>query len=93
MQLASGRPTMATITAADTRVSGMAFQTTLNGLGGNSRAPEPVHRSDLRLNKILPFGAEGRYKLTLNLEAFNVTINAQSYSERPRVWGRVTRWV
>jgi hypothetical protein len=78
--MASGRPETPTLFVSDTPVAGMAFNTSLDGFGGNKRVPfwpvnslytPAIYRVDARLSKILPFGE--RYKLSLNFEVFNVT--------------------
>ncbi len=79
--LASARPTSATIRMVDSRpFTGSAFNTTLNGLGANTRVPfwpinsqdiDQAYRLDARLSKIVPIS--DRYRLALNFEAFNVT--------------------
>jgi hypothetical protein len=97
--LASGRPETATLFVSDTPVAGMAFNTTLDGFGGNKRVPfwpvnslytPAIHRVDARLSKIVPIGE--RYKLSLTLEAFNVTntivdtaIFSEAYLEKGRI--------
>jgi Carboxypeptidase regulatory-like domain/TonB dependent receptor len=97
--LASGRPLTATVLVQDTPVTGMAFNNTLNGFGGNFRVPfwplnnlytPPTYRADLRLSKILPFSE--RWKLYLMFEVFNISnsqvdtaLNTQAYTEKGRV--------
>jgi len=78
-------------------VPGMFSNFSLNGSGLSGRVPflqpysvlQPaLYRSDARLSKILPFGAEGRYKLNINFEAFNISnswsptsMTTQAYTE------------
>jgi hypothetical protein len=97
--MASGRPETPTLFVSDTPVAGMAFNTTLNGFGGNRRVPfwpvnslytPATYRVDARLSKILPIGE--RYKLSLNFEVFNVTntivdtaIFSEAYIEKGRI--------
>ncbi len=93
----SGRPTTATLRTTDTPVTGMLFNTTLNGFGGSFRVPfwpvnslytPSTYRADARLSKVLPFGENSRMKLYLNFEAFNISntivdtsITNQAYTE------------
>ena len=62
----------------------MLSNSTLDGLGGNTRVPFlPVdslyelasYRDDLRLSKLIPFGGSdgARFRLYLNFEAFNIS--------------------
>ncbi len=76
---AYGNPT---VSVRDTPVPGMFSNFTLNGSGLSTRVPfwqpysvlQPaLYKSDARLSKILPFGANERYKLYLNFEAFNIS--------------------
>jgi len=79
--LAAGRPTGSpTVRVTDTPVSGMLSTSSLNGFGGNSRAPFlPVnslytgasYRDDLRLTKAIAVGE--RLNVLLNFEAFNIS--------------------
>jgi outer membrane receptor protein involved in Fe transport len=78
-------------------VPGMFSNFSLNGSGLGTRVPfwpvntvlQPaLYKTDARLSKILPFGADGRCKLFLNFEAFNVTnswsptsMTTQAYTE------------
>jgi outer membrane receptor protein involved in Fe transport len=71
-----------TISLRDTPVTGMFSSFSINGSGLSSRVPflpvdsvyQPaLYRTDARLSKILPFGEDGRYKLYLNFEAFNIS--------------------
>ncbi len=78
-------------------VPGMFSNFSLNGSGLGTRVPfwpvgsamQPaLYKTDARLSKIVPLGDEGKYKLTLNFEAFNLTnswsptaINSQAYTE------------
>ncbi len=97
--LAGGRPVTATILVQDTPVSGMAFNNTLNGFGGNPRVPfwpvnslytPPTYRADARISKIVPLSE--RCKLYLMFEVFNISntivdtaMNTQAYTERGKV--------
>jgi hypothetical protein len=79
--MAAGRPVTAYLNVSDTTpFSGAAFNSTLNGFGGNSRVPfwstaplytPQTYRADARVSKVLPI--KERYKLYLNFEAFNIT--------------------
>ena len=78
-------------------VPGMFSNSTLNGSGLSFRVPfwpvnavdQPaLYKSDARLSKILPFGDDGRYKVYLNFEAFNISnswsptsMTTQAYTE------------
>ena len=62
--MASGRPETPTLFVSDTPVAGMAFNTTLDGFGGNRRVPfwpvnsiytPAAYRADARVSKIIPF--------------------------------------
>lgn len=93
-QLASTQPDTPTIRIVGTPFAGAAFNTTLNGLGGSTRAPflplnsldvDQVYRVDARLSRELPFTE--RVRLWLNFEAFNVFntvsntgVNTEAYS-------------
>jgi hypothetical protein len=97
--LASGRPVSATVLLQDTPVAGMAFNSTLNGFGGNFRVPfwpvnslytPAAYRADVRLSKIISF--KERYKLYLMFEVFNISntvvdtaLNSQAYTEKGKV--------
>ena len=97
--LAAGRPTTAQIRTTDTPVAGMAYNTSINGFGGNFRVPfwpvnslytPPTYRADARISKIIPLGE--RIRLYLNFEVFNVSntvvdtsITNQAYLESKRV--------
>ena len=96
---AAGRPTTAQIRTTDTPVAGMAYNTSINGFGGNFRVPfwpvnslytPPTYRADARISKIIPLGE--RIRLYLNFEVFNVSntvvdtsITNQAYLESKRV--------
>ncbi len=96
---AAGRPTTAQIRTTDTPVAGMAYNTSINGFGGNFRVPfwpvnslytPPTYRADARISKIIPLGE--RVRLYLNFEVFNVSntvvdtsITNQAYLESKRV--------
>lgn len=97
--LAGGRPTTAQIRVTDTPVAGMAYNTSIDGFGGNYRVPfwpvnslytPPMYRADARISKIIPI--HERYRLYLNFEVFNVSntvvdtsISNQAYVESKRV--------
>jgi outer membrane receptor protein involved in Fe transport len=86
--LAAGRPNGSlTVRVTDTPVAGMLSSSSLNGFGGNFRVPfypvdslytPPNYKDDIRISKILPF-QDGKYKLYLNGEAFNIS-NSISYT-------------
>lgn len=95
--LASGRPTGSlTVRMTDTPVPGMLSNSTLDGLGGNTRVPfdpvdslytPPTYRDDMRLTKIIPLLNE-RVNLALMFEAFNISntwsptsLTTQQYTE------------
>jgi hypothetical protein len=78
--LASGRPAFEGISWSSTANLPQAFNTTLNGLGGDTRVPwlpnnpltiDPITRFDGRFSKLIPIGE--KMSLTLSFEAFNVT--------------------
>jgi hypothetical protein len=97
--LAAGRPTTAQIRTTDTPVAGMAYNTSIDGFGGNFRVPfwpvnslytPPAYRADARISKIIPVNE--RLRFYLNFEVFNVTntvvntaITNQAYTESKRV--------
>jgi hypothetical protein len=97
--LAGGRPETAIIQTTDTPVAGMAYTTTINGFGGNTRVPfwptnslytPPTYRADVRVSKIIPINE--RFNAFLNFEVFNVSntivdtqISNQAYIEAKRV--------
>ena len=63
-------------------VPGMFSNFSINGSGLGGRVPffamnsvyQPaLYKSDARISKILPFGADGQYKLFVNFEAFNIS--------------------
>lgn len=77
---ASGPYATPTVFVSGTPFTGAAFNTTLNGLGGSTRAPflprtsmriDSMNRADLRLSKVFPITE--RVKATFLFEAFNVT--------------------
>lgn len=54
----------------------------------NSVYQPALYKSDARLSKIIPLGAEDRYKLYVNFEAFNISnswsptaMTSQAYTE------------
>ncbi len=97
--LAAGRPTTAQIRTTDTPVSGMAYNTSIDGFGGSFRVPfwpvdslytPPGYRADARISKVIPLGE--RFRLYLGFEVFNVSntivntsISNQAYVESKRV--------
>ena len=97
--LASGQPTTPMIRMTDTPVAGMAYSTSIDGFGGNSRVPflpvnslytPSIYRADVRLNKWVPI--KERYRLALGFEVWNLTntivntaISNQVYTEANRV--------
>ena len=97
--LASGRPTTAQIRTTDTPVPGMAYNTSINGFGGNLRVPfwplnslytPPAYRTDARISKIIPLNES--FRIYLNFEVFNISntivdtsITSQAYLEAKRV--------
>jgi hypothetical protein len=99
MTLASGRPTTAQIRTTDTPVPGMAYNTSIDGFGGNFRVPfwpvnslytPPTYRADARISKTIPINE--RLRLYLMFELFNISntqvntsINNQAYLEAKRV--------
>ncbi|HEV3331178.1 MAG TPA: TonB-dependent receptor [Bryobacteraceae bacterium] len=78
-------------------VPGMFSNFSLNGSGGSGRVPfwpvdsvnQPaLYKEDARISKILPFGAEDRYKVLVSFEAFNISnswsptsMTTQAYTE------------
>ncbi len=69
-----------TIRTSGTPVAGMFSNFSINGYGLSGRVPflpvnsvlaPPTYRADIRISKIIPIGE--RYRLYLNLEAFNVS--------------------
>jgi len=95
--IASGRNSgPVTVRLTDTPVTGMLFNSTLNGFGGNQRVPflpfdslytPAFYREDLRISKNIPLWRE-RVKGQLNFEAFNVSnswtptsLTTQQYTE------------
>jgi len=71
-----------TIRLTDTPISNMFSNFSINGSGLSTRVPflpvnnvnQPaLYKTDARLSKILPFGEDGRYKLYLSWEAFNIS--------------------
>ena len=94
----SSRPyTSPTISLRDTPVPAMFSTFSINGSGLSGRVPfwpvnsvyQPaLYKSDARLSKIIPLGAEDRYKLYVNFEAFNISnswsptaMTSQAYTE------------
>jgi hypothetical protein len=79
--LASGRPSRETVSySSTTNLPGLAFTSTLNGLGGDIRVPwlpsnplmlDPTTRLDARVAKRIDF--REKMSLTLLFEVFNVT--------------------
>jgi outer membrane receptor protein involved in Fe transport len=86
-----------TIRLNDTPVPGMFSTFSINGSGLSTRVPflpvngvlQPaLYKSDARLSKVFPFGAEDRYKMYFNFEAFNISnswsptaMTTQAYTE------------
>ena len=78
-------------------VPGMFSNFSLNGSGLGGRVPflpvdsvyQPaLYKTDARISKIIPIGAEGRYKLFVNFEVFNISnswsptaMTSQAYTE------------
>jgi len=93
---ASAHAQTPTISVSGAPFAGAAFNGSLNGFGGSSRAPflpaasldvDQVARTDARLTKILP--VSDRYQLHLNFEAFNAfnhvsntSVNGQAFEAR-----------
>ncbi|MGH9661658.1 MAG: carboxypeptidase regulatory-like domain-containing protein [Bryobacteraceae bacterium] len=76
---ASAQPSTPAILVVGVPFPGAAFNTTLNGFGGSTRAPflppssldiDQVYRTDARLTKVLPFS--DRFEAHVSFEAFNL---------------------
>ncbi|MBC8166719.1 MAG: TonB-dependent receptor [Bryobacteraceae bacterium] len=84
--------------------AGAAFNTSVNGLGGNNRVPflpyntlpiDEIYRVDARISREIPFTE--RVKMWLNFEAFNVTntvsntsVNTEAFSLTSGVFAPTT---
>jgi hypothetical protein len=80
LTLASGRPSFESVGWSSTANLPQAFNSTLDGLGGDNRVPwlpnnplmiDPITRFDTRISKVIPI--REKMSLTLSFEAFNLT--------------------